>query len=83
MSSPLIGRESVVNRRKDESPVEQYHSSGMALTSIGAVIMLMATIMLLIECRESEYDHVSDILVSLMILITGYWLRAHDDEDMI
>ena len=72
-----------MNRFKDESPVEQYHSSGMALIAIGAVIMLTATIMLLIEYRESEYDHVSNILVSLVILITGYWLRTHDDEDMI
>ena len=71
-----------MNRPQDESPEEHYHSSGLALVAIGGVIMIMALVMMCLEHRESEYDHVSNLLVGLMILITGLWLRSHDAEDM-
>ena len=71
-----------MNRPQDESPEEHYHSSGFALVAIGGVIVMMALIMICLEHRESEYDHVSNLLVGLMILITGLWLRSHDAEDL-
>ena len=71
-----------MNRPQDESPVEHYHSSGIVLITIGSVIMIMATIMMFFAHRESEYDHVSNMLVGLMIVLTGMWLRAHDADDM-
>ncbi len=66
----------------DDSPVEHYHSSGLALLILGAVMMLMALYYLMIEPTNSEYDHVSNFLLGLVVSLTGWWMRSHTEEDI-
>ena len=64
------------------SAVEQYHSSGLALLVLGAVIMLSSSFYVLNDYSQSEYDHVSNFLLGLVVGLTGWWLRAHTEEDL-
>ena len=65
-----------------DSVVEQYHSSGLALLILGAVIMLSSSFYVLNHDSHSEYDHVSNFLLGLVVGLTGWWLRSHTEEDL-
>ena len=71
-----------MNRSNNESPLEHFHSSGLALIAIGTVMMIMSAIMIFSENPESEYDHVSNFLMGLIVLLCGIWLFTHNEEDV-
>ena len=71
-----------MKRPHNDSPVEHYHSSGLALLSLGAVMMLMSLFYILDDSSKSEYDHVSNFLLGLVVGLTGWWLRSHTEEDL-
>ena len=66
-----------------DSLVEHYHSSGLALLVLGAVMMLSSSFYMLNDSSQSEYDHVSNFLLGLVVGLTGWWLRSHTEEDLV
>ena len=69
-----------------ESPKEYYDSSGSALIMIGSGLMSVALIVMIVDHVSTEYnskhDHLSNLLIALSIILTGFWLRSHDEEDL-
>ena len=69
-----------------ESPKEYYDSSGSALIMIGSGLMCVALIVMVVDHVDAEYnskhDHFSNLLIALSIILTGLWLKSHDDEDL-
>ena len=69
-----------------ESPKEYYDSSGSALIMIGSALMLVALIVMIIDYMNTEYiskhDHLSNLLIALSTVLTGFWLKSHNEEDL-
>ena len=71
-----------MKQSQNDFPLEQYHSSGLALLTLGAVMMLMSLFYILDGSTHSEYDHVSNFLLGLVVVLTGWWLRSHTEEEL-
>ena len=82
----LSAHESAYLMSHHESPKEHYDSSGFALVAIGSALMFAALIMMSVEYLdddvESKHDHISNLLIAISTILTGFWLRSHDDEDL-
>lgn len=69
-------------RYDEDSPGQHYRSAGLSLIAIGSTIMFMAVWMYLIEREDTQQDHVSNMLVAALILVTGFSLKSHEHEDL-
>lgn len=69
-----------------ESPKEHYDSSGSSLILIGSALMCVASIVMIVDYVSPEYnskhDHLSNLLIALSTILTGFWLKSHDEEDL-
>ena len=68
-------------RYDEDSPGQHYRSAGISLIAIGSMIMFMAVWMYLIEREDTQQDHVSNMLIAALILVTGFSLKSHEHED--
>ena len=69
-------------RYDEDSPAQHYRSAGLSLIAIGSTIMFMAVWMYLIEREDTQQDHISNMLVAALIMVTGLWLKSHEHEDL-
>ena len=69
--------------KRNEGPEAHYKSAGLSLIAIGSTLFIMSGIMYLVEGGPGEDDHISTMLVSMTVILTGLWLRAHDATDML
>ena len=68
-------------KRDDLEPHEaHYHTTGWAMIVIGCVMLMMATIMICLG--HSQQDHFANASISLIVILTGVWLRSHNEDDM-
>ena len=63
-----------------EDPIEHYHMTGWSLIVIGCVMLVMATIMIFLG--HSQQDHFANASISLIVILTGVWLRSHNQDDL-
>ena len=69
-------------RYDEDSPGQHYRSAGLSLIAIGSTIMFMAVWTYLIEREDTQQDHVSNMLVAALIMVTGFWLKSHEHEEL-
>ena len=68
---------------QDEGPEAHYDSAGLSLIAIGSTLLIVSVTMFVYEGGSGEQDHISTMLVSTIVILTGMWLRAHDSTDML
>lgn len=72
-----------MKKEEPEAPEAHYQTTGWAMILIGSVMMTMAVTMTFWGHADSQQDHVANVAIALIVILVGFWLKSHNEDDML